>query len=620
MNKKLLELTIIFFLPFLVNLYAQSSVENKYRLARNYEQRGDYEKAKTIYEEIVQNQPTNHIYIRRLNSLYLKLKEYEQSINFLESLISNNPDELNFHGLLGSTYYTMGNSEQAYLTWEYALTLKPDNPTSYRIIANFALENRSFKKALEILKIAQSKSDDPRAFSYEIANIYASIMEYDEATKEYCNVLSAQPKQLDYIRKRILTYIDKGNASEETINVIKEYVNNYKSSDVFNELLAFLYTHLKFYERALTLIVSLDQSQVKNGSLIYEFANETYNEKAYEISANGFKFILDNYHDSPFFPSAEIGYARTLEAALNTENRITNVWQKYKNIDTTGSTEYLKMISIYQQLVDKYTGSDINNEAKYRISKIYLENLNELKFAETGFIEIIETAPMSKYSFLAMDKLTELYIQLGDLEKTKLYVSKLINDKRTSQDTKNKAQFKLARIEFWKGNFGNAINLLSVITQNLMNNYANDAIELQLLINSVKSDSLNLFRFAKADYLAEQKKFVEASEEYEFLSENSNSLILKNVSRFNLAEINIVLNNLQKSIEILEELSEQETGNLFADKSIFLLGNIYQFYLLDNKNAVTEYKKLLEKFPNSLYFDISREMLNLININDGNSI
>ena len=75
----------------------------------------------------------------------------------------------------------------------------------------------------------------------------------------------------------------------------------------------------------------------------------------------------------------------------------------------------------------------------------------------------------------------------------------------------------------------------------------------------------------------------------------------------------IALNNYDKGIEALEELSGGQIQNVYSDKALFLLGNTYLYALKNSEKASSAFQNLLDTFPNSLYFDESRQMLNIIN-------
>jgi tetratricopeptide (TPR) repeat protein len=179
------------------------------------------------------------------------------------------------------------------------------------------------------------------------------------------------------------------------------------------------------------------------------------------------------------------------------------------------------------------------------------------------------------------------------------------------------ANFNLARIEFWKGNFTNSVNLLDDVTKNLTTDFANDALELAALINTTKKDSLNLLLYAHADLLAVQNKHKDAGIELKTLSDNPNLFIINDFAKNKFAEMLIAQNELPSAIKVLEEIMENQKNAIFIEKSTFLLAQCYQYGIKNLQKAAQIYQKLLETFPNSLYFDRAREALQSIPTNNG---
>jgi len=71
----------------------------------------------------------------------------------------------------------------------------------------------------------------------------------------------------------------------------------------------------------------------------------------------------------------------------------------------------------------------------------------------------------------------------------------------------------------------------------------------------------------------------------------------------------IAQNKYPVAIEVLKELSETKELNIFADKSFYLLAQVYEFGIVDEESAIAIYEKFLELFPNSLYLEKSQKNL-----------
>ena len=190
-----------------------------------------------------------------------------------------------------------------------------------------------------------------------------------------------------------------------------------------------------------------------------------------------------------------------------------------------------------------------------------------------------------------------------------LMFEKIINNGRASEEDRNNARFQLARINLFKGNFTQSKDQLNNIISNLKDNTTNDAIELSLLLNTASNDSSNLLKFGKAEFLIEQKKFGEAAEQFKNIALDPNAFILHHISRIREAEVELAMNNLDKSIELLGKITDEAEKNIYADKALYLLGKIYHYGKLNYPKAIEAYESLLARFPNSVYQDDSRNAI-----------
>jgi tetratricopeptide (TPR) repeat protein len=240
--------------------------------------------------------------------------------------------------------------------------------------------------------------------------------------------------------------------------------------------------------------------------------------------------------------------------------------------------------------------------------------------ADNLFKSILLNSYQSKFTVLALDKLSEIAIIKDSLDKSEEYLNNIITNKKTFPLIRNKAVYKKAKISFWKGDFERALNYLNSVTKNLSDDMANDAIELSIIINTLKTDSLSLIKYANADFLTERRSFEDAALEFRDLAESSSLILVKELANFKFAEIMISLDKYPLAMEILENISDKELSSVYADKSLFLLANCYQFGIGNLEKAKQAYEKLLANFPNSLYLDKARERLSAIKLNESTSI
>ncbi len=144
-------LAFIFILTSLA--FSQSAQDNNIFInGHNFERAGNLEKAKEIYTDLVARNRNIYLYFDALNRVLLGLKEYQASADLINERLKYNPGDINLWGMLGKTWHTAGDEKRAYDAWDKGVELAGDNPAMYRLMSNFAIERRAFRKAAEILQ------------------------------------------------------------------------------------------------------------------------------------------------------------------------------------------------------------------------------------------------------------------------------------------------------------------------------------------------------------------------------------------------------------------------------------------------------------------------------------
>jgi len=602
MIKKILT---IFLFTFLIFAQQNSLDQNQFMLAESYEQKGDLTKAVEILETLNKKDPGNIQYFNKLNTLYLQLKKYDESIKIINSRILLTPQDISLYGMLGSTYYTSGDRTKAYQVWDDAIDKFKTNQMTLRIISNFVIDRRDFEKAIEYLNRGKESSQDPFLYSYDLGELYQITMRYREAASEYCDLIKANQSQYQQIENKILSYTNKPNALEETI----ETVEKHKSENIsFEYLLARLYIEKKDYSNAFDLYKEIDKKQNTNGSDLYSFGNFVYRDGEYKTASEVFTFLIDNYNDQQNTPLAKLGYAKTQEALfIQHYNLLNPEWKPFSSLQKLDGNEINPVIEAYEEIVKTYTHSEVGIEANLRIGILFLHYQNNFAEAERYLKLITESYPTSKVASLAFIEFGNIFLQKANLieaEKHFIYATKLA---RADAEDKSYAKHQLARIYSFKNDFESARKYLLDVMGNLKDNIANDAIELSILLNTAKNDSSNLSLYCSAEFLTEQKRFDEAKELYSQLSQNQQAFVFHSIAKLRVAEMVIALNDYQNAIANLSLLVDEAEKNIYADKALYLQGQIYQYGLKDSVKAVESYESLLAKFPRSLYLDKARE-------------
>jgi len=606
-----IKIAVIISIVLFVSAYAQQRNEQKLALAQSYEQIGEYESAAKIYEQLYESEPTNSVYITSLYRVYTQIKNYAALVNILDARISQKPDDIEMYGMLGSTYYMMGNEEKAFEVWREPFQTENVNPMFYRLMANYALDRRAFEFAIELYEEGKQVSSDKVIYSLDLARLYSMTMQFEKAAQEYCYILSADPTQQNIVEARVFQNISRPGALDVTLNVIEDCAE--KNNLSYAYLLAKLYVEKKSFQKAYEIYLDIDERLSSNGRELYNFARQMFTEKEYTLAANIFKAITDRYPDSPIVASAYLGYARSLEASLFEDYEKTlPLWKPYFPMEKFQSDKTQEVLNAFNLVINLYKHSEPAYESILRIAVVKFYLLNDYNDAKSLLETIVNEAPLSQNSAEAYLELGNIALVEGNLVEAEINYSAIMKLRSADEDQKNRAIYKLGKVNFYQGKFEQAKDNLSKILTNLKDNSANDALELLLLLNPEINDSSNLLTYAEAEFLTEQKKFDEAALNYKKLADNQMAFVLHSISAVKYGEMLLALDQYQESISALELVAAEGEKNIYSDKAVYLLGKINQYGIKNYVKAEKYYQQLLADFPKSIYADDARTQILLL--------
>jgi len=580
---------------------------NQFMLAEAYEQQGNYSKAIEIVEQLYKNDSQNPNYFNKLINLYISSRNFESAIKLLEARINMFPQDPTNYGQLGSVYYMMGDYAKAKEVWEIPLKKADRNNFAFRIIANYAIERRAFETAIEILIRGKDASDDPTIYAFDLGELYSLTMQYENAAKEYCELLKKNPELYSTVEAKIFSFVNKPDALPQTIKVVSKF----QSQDVsFKMLLAKLFVEDKKFDKALELYIEIDKSQNSNGQLLIDYANFLFNEEQYSLAKNVYEYVLKNSSNSQIIPSAKLGLTKTLEALILKDFRKLNPeWKPFYSTVYLSEDKTKEILNAYKEVIDLYKHSEVAIESRYRSALILFYVNNKPDQAIEQLNEIINLYPTSAFFPKASIEMGNIYLQSGKTELAKEKYLLAQNSNRVFEDDRNLASLQLAKIYASEGNFNLAIQTVSKVTLNLKNDLTNDALELSLILNTAKNDSSNLLKFCKAEIFTEQKIFTSAREIYEEIIRSPQAFVLHSICKIRSAEMELALNNFPEALRKLGLIVDEEEKNIYSDKALYLTAKIYEYGIIDVSKAIDSYQKLLIKFPKSIYIDEARERI-----------
>lgn len=597
---------LIFLILTACFLHAQpTDIMNKYLLAQSYEQSGDYERAKTLYEEVYRFDPNSLPFYEALNRIYTQVKNYDASILLIEGRMKQYPTEPMLHAQLGRTYFLMGNEGRAKQAWEQGIALHPSNPSNYKLFAAMATELRTFDIAIEFLNRGKQVTNDPRFFSYDLANLYQAKMQYAAAAKEYAELLKRDPNQAGTIETRIIAMNRGTEALQEMIAVFEDMADE---SDVsVSRLLISLHLAAGTVSRAVELAKQVDKKVYRDGTELINLAARLEQEKHLTEAAGLLAYILETYPQSPMISRVRLSSASVNEELINRkyQSQIPD-WKPLFKPEPVRDPGYKAIIAAYTDIISQYEGNEIAAEALYRCGKLMLLTGSPQE-AEPYFAKVVSHYPASNYFSSSCFALADLALQREEIESAARQFQSIIGHPRTAEPDKNRARFELAELELLNGKRDAAMNYLNTIAMQLQDPNANDALILSMVLNPQLTDSVSLLSFSKAELRIRQMRFDDALELLAVPVADSRSVLLQQSAHFRSAEVLTALSRYAEAVTVLDTIAAGK--GIHADKAAYLTAQLYQHGTKETDKAVAAYEKILVNFPSSLYLDKVREEL-----------
>ncbi|MBM4166053.1 MAG: tetratricopeptide repeat protein [Ignavibacteria bacterium] len=606
-------LLVLFISSAYTEIVLTQSNDMKSKLAQNYERGGDWEKAISLYEELFRNDSANTFYFDALRRGYLQLKKYENAISICENRLKKTPNDIALIASLGSVFAKAEKESLALLTWERGIALDRRNFVVYKIVADAAQENRMWETAIAFYLRGRTEIGNKNLFVTEIGSLYAMTMQYKNAAREFLLLLNDTPQQLSLVQTRLSSFTGKKEGLVAATEMVIEANSREKNNLQLKRLLAWLLMEGKLYSEALNLYREIDEQTRANGNELYNFAERVFRDKEFFIAAQAYYDVIRLYPRFPMIATAQFGFAQCLEKlseTLSVADSTTS--RKFSSLQFRISFE--DAVSTYRTLASTHNKSELGTKCLLQISMIQSEHFNNSSEALATLGELKNNVPLS--SPLRIDgiqRTAEIHLQLGDTALAEKELRSILQEQRILSSQKELAQFRLAEIYYFKGNFQEVSKHLEELTKVLATDIANDALSLSLFIETHRGkEEFVLKKFAAADFLARQNNYSEAITAFQHLVENFSNSELADDALLKTGELQYTVKQYSTAISTLQKIYSHYSESMLRDNAMMMIAKIYDY---DEKNipkAIESYEIILHEFPKSLFVEEARKRIRVL--------
>ncbi|WP_213975142.1 tetratricopeptide repeat protein [Tepidanaerobacter acetatoxydans] len=120
--------------------------------AEHHMERGEYQQARKIYNEILLIDPNNAIAYNKLGVISAREENLEQAKIYFIKALELNPKLSSASSNLGNIYFEKGDFEKAKDCYEKAIAIDPDNPVPYNNLAVIYKKSKDIDKFVKFYK------------------------------------------------------------------------------------------------------------------------------------------------------------------------------------------------------------------------------------------------------------------------------------------------------------------------------------------------------------------------------------------------------------------------------------------------------------------------------------
>ncbi|KGO83182.1 hypothetical protein Q763_04010 [Flavobacterium beibuense F44-8] len=560
------------------------------QLAQNYFERGEFEKALLIYQDLEASHPGNTFFLQKTVACYQQMQQYDKA----EELINERLEKTKRPFLyveLGYNYQLQGNTEKAESNYEKAINSINENATNvYAVAQNFEqkiLPERAIKAYETATAINKSMN-----FDYQTAILQGQLGNMDLMIEKLLSFAYNNPHNLPIVKNQLSRFMMQ-DAQESFNEALRKalLVNTQKNQDIFwNEFLSWYYVQQKDYGKAFIQQKAIFRRDPNTFSSIITLARLAAEENETETAREIFTYILENsdvasvqLYAHQYLISADIREANESDFAA-IKQRINDLLEQYGSGPNTLDLQILKADFEAFHLKESNTGIATLNQA--------LEiGLNRYQKAEVKM------------------KLADILLLDEKFNQAIIYYAQ-IEDELKNDEVAHEASLKVAKASYFKGDFEWAQKQLKVLKSSSSQLIANDALELYLLIidNTVEdSTQTALKKFARADYKLYQNKKQEALNGFKDILANDKTESIQDVTLLRIGRMYEDLKQYDLALQYYKQIIDNYAEGIYIDEALFYSAEIYNKILEDPEKAMPLYEKVIFNHEDSIHFVEARK-------------
>jgi tetratricopeptide (TPR) repeat protein len=555
-------------------------------LAKNYLDKGAYDKALNTYEKLLKQNPGRLDYFLYVVKCHQQLEQFEKATELLDQKLKNPRVIPQLYVELGHNYALQQQDSLANVAYNQAVDFALEK-TVYSYSVGKALEEYSLLDQAASLYEQVMKQDPNRNFSAQLARIYGEQGKLEKMFDAYLDLMMQNPSYQAIAKRNFSMYVSEDDQSEGNQALRKVLLRRLQSDPdiLYNELLSWLFVQQGQFDRAFVQEKAIYKRTEEELYGLIDLALIAIEAKDYENAGEIVDFIIEK--------------APTPQARLQGEQYRMKIL-----LATADKKDFPEVEKSFQELIEAYGNGpqtyvlqiDYNHFLAFQAGKVELA-IEQLKALSKQALSPAQEArvKMELADILVFDqKFNQALIYYSQVQR------KLENDPIAQE-----ARFKVARTSYYKGDFKWAQTQLDVLKKSASQLIANDAMHLSLVISDNTLDDSTqtaLKKFARADLLKLQKKYSEALTVLDDVLTAHKGEKIEDEALLLQGDIYQLTGQFERAAKSYEKLIELYGQDILADDAHYKLARLYEEQLAAPEKARQLYEQIVYNYADSIYF------------------
>lgn len=573
-----------------VGVFAQNE-----QLAHNYVDKGEFEKALVIYQDLEQKQPNNTFLIQRMVLCLQQLQRYDEAKELLEDRLDKTGQPLLLVEL-GYNYQLQKDKTRAEKNYEAAIQAVAENTSHVYNVANTFEKKVLLDYALRAYNTA-SQANKSMNFDYQVALIQGQMGNIELMIESLLQYAYNNPQNLVVVQNQLSRFMNEEEQDSFNATLRKVLLlNTQKNQDIFwNQFLSWFFIQQKNYGKAFIQEKAIFKREPDLFMNIVNLSQLAIEEGEEETSREILAFILENTQDA--------------ELQLMAHFHLLEM-----DIDKAQAQQYPEIKKRIDALLTEYGLSPYSLGLQILKADFEAFYLNDTQAATATLNKALELK-LNRYQEADVKmKLSDILLLDEKFNQATIYYAQIEEDLKNDA-VGHEAAFKVAKASYFKGDFEWAQNQVKVLKSSSSQLIANDALELYLLIidNTVEdSTQTALKKFSKADFKLYQNKKEEALAQFKDILQNDQTKSIQDVTLLRIGKIYEENGQYDLALQHYQQIIDNYKEGIYVDEALFFSAEIYNKKLADPEKAKPLYEKVLFEHEDSIYFVEARKQFRLL--------